>query len=239
MASNPRKRQKKLERRAAKRKEKKHLQVREQHAGLPDRISAAAKYPILDTRITEDVWTQGMGWVLLSRLLPNGSVAAVVFLVDRYCLGVKNVIVEIMGRFTYDSKLLRQMLGRFESEEVAPAKVRKFIEDAVAYAQKLGFSPHPDYQTAKLIFGDIDASACHETFEFGKDGKPFFISGPSDTPARSRQIYNTLLRSCGPGNFDYLLQVGPDEGVQIMGPDEEDEMFLEDEEDYYEDEDED
>jgi hypothetical protein len=230
MASNPRKRQKKLERRAAKRKEKKHHHVREQHAGLAARVEAAAKYPILDARITEDVWTQGMGWVLISRLLPNGSVAAVIFLVDRYCLGVKNVIVEIVGRFTYDSKLLREMLGRFESVEVAPAKVRKFVEDAVAYAQELGFPPHPDYQTAKLIFGDIDASACQETFEFGKNGQPFFIAGPSDTPARCKHILNTLTRTCGPDNFKFLMPMGPDQRFQIMSPDEEDDYYEEDDE---------
>jgi len=40
MGTDQRKRQKKLERRTAKRKEKKHSLVREQNAGLSDRLSA-------------------------------------------------------------------------------------------------------------------------------------------------------------------------------------------------------
>src|SRR4051812_29540405 len=59
MAADPRKRQKKLERRAAKRKEKKHLVVREQGAGMGERLTAATKYPVLHSWVTENFWTQG------------------------------------------------------------------------------------------------------------------------------------------------------------------------------------
>lgn len=229
MASNPRKRQQKLERRAAKRKEKKHVQARAAHAGLPERVEAAAKYPILDAWISDNVWNDGIGAVLVSRQLPNTFVAVAVFLVDRYCLGVKNAYADILGRFSYDSKYVRQQRNRFPAQDVEPAKARKLVEDAVAYAQKLGFPPHPDYQTARLIFGDIDASACHETFEFGKNGKPLFIAGPNDTPARSRQIVNTLTRACGPGGFHFLMPVG--EHASILGLEDEDEALLEGEDD--------
>ena len=43
MAKNPRKRQQKLEKRAAKRKEKKHLIAREQNAGLAEKLTATVK----------------------------------------------------------------------------------------------------------------------------------------------------------------------------------------------------
>ena len=38
-----------------------------------------------------------------------------------------------------------------------------------AYAAGLGLQPHPDYHKAKLLFGDIDPSACQDEFEFGKE----------------------------------------------------------------------
>src|SRR5207237_10557142 len=102
MATDPRKRQKKLERRNAKRQEKKHRLVRAQHAGVGERLAAATHYPVLDSWITEDLWTQGIGWALLSRQLPDGSVAVAVFLVDRYCLGVKHAVAAVLARYTYD-----------------------------------------------------------------------------------------------------------------------------------------
>src|SRR4029077_20110405 len=93
--------------------------------------------------------------------------------------------------------------------KMEPACARKLVEGAVAYAHELGFAPHPDYQTAKVIFGDIDSSQCEEEFEYGKDGKPFFFAGPNDSPARCRQILDTLARTRGQGNFHFTMPVGP------------------------------
>src|SRR4051812_22572422 len=102
MAKNPKRRQQKLERRAAKRKEKKKVVVRQQSAGLAERLMAAQSGPILHCWLTDEIWSEGIGWALLSRSLPNGMVAVAVFLIDIYCLGVKNVIVDVVHRVTYD-----------------------------------------------------------------------------------------------------------------------------------------
>ncbi len=209
MAADPRKRQKKLEQRAAKRKEKKHVQVREQSLGMSERLSVATQFPILNSWIGDDLWTQGMGTVHVSRELPRGMVAASVFLIDRYCLGVKDVFARILNRAEYDSTLVRKIKSKFATTDVSPAKARKLVEAAVEYASDLGFPPHPDYPVAKLIFGDIDAGECTEKFEFGKDGKPLFINGPNDTLERCLLIRKTLERTQGPGGFEFLIQVGP------------------------------
>lgn len=205
MPTDPRKRQKKLERRDAKRNTKRHEMARARHAGIAERIAAAVHYPVLHCWATMDLWHQGLGWVCLSRLLPNSSVAFAVFLVDRYCLGVKNAIVDITGRFTYDSRIVRQMQSKYRVKELRPADARKIVESAVAYAHGLGLHPHPDYQKAKRIFGAIDVAESTETLEFGKDGKPFFLAGPNDTPERCRNILRVLEHSCGVGEFHYMI----------------------------------
>jgi hypothetical protein len=213
MAIDPRKRQKKLERRAAKRKSKQHVLVQERSAGLGQRMAAAAAYPVLDCGATEDIWTEGLGWLWLSRQLPNGSIAIGIFLIDRYCLGVKNAHADITGRFSYESEYLGKMRRKSRMRELAPSAARKLVEGAVAYARRFGFSPHPDYHKAYPIFGDIDAGACTEEFEFGKDGKPFFIGGPNDGMKRCTEIMHMLERSCGAGNFDVLIPLDPSGGV--------------------------
>jgi hypothetical protein len=217
MAVDPRKRQKQLQRRAAKRKDKHQLVVREKLAGIPERLAAASKYPILDCWITTSLWKQGIGWVCLSRDLPNGFVAYAIFLVDRYCLGVKNVVMNVASRFAYDSKVVRD--ARSAREAVHPAKARKLLEDAVAYAQSLGLPPHADYARAVRIFGDIDSAECTETFEFGKDGKPFFIAGPNDTPERCHRIMNALQQATGPGGSDFLIPVAGTTDVRMLTAD--------------------
>jgi hypothetical protein len=207
MATDPRKRQKKLERRTAKRKEKKHQLVKKQEAGLAERLTTAAKYPVLHSRVSETFWDQGIGPVLLSRQLPDGSVAAGVFLVDRYCLGVKDAFANIVGGFTYESEFLRKMGEKYDWRDVSPATARKLVEGAVAYAAGFGLSPHPDYHKVKPIFGGIDAGESTEPVEFGKDGKPFFVSGPNETPERCRQILALLTHSCGPDGFHYMMPI--------------------------------
>jgi hypothetical protein len=43
---------------------------------------------------------------------------------------------------------------------------------------------------------------------FGHDGKPFYISGPNDTEATISFVMRTLRRTCGEGNFVYLIGMG-------------------------------
>jgi hypothetical protein len=227
MPSDPRKRQKKLERRAAKRKEKKHLQVREQSAGLAERLSQATRFPILNCWISESLSPesgQGIGTVVISRALPNGQVAFANFLVDIYCLGVKDVFARIVPRIEFDTEYAK-VHRQHPVRNVQPAEGRKLIEEAVAYARSIGLSPHPDYERAMILFGEVKASDSDAKFTFGKDGKPFYISGPNDTPERSRQIIAILTNTCGVGNFDFLVAVPPPGQLEML----EDEDFDEDE----------
>ncbi len=212
MARDARKQQQKQERRAAKRKAKSRELARANSAGLAERLAAADKYPVLDCLVSTDVWTQGIGYVVLSRELPGGNIAFAWFLVDRYCLGVKNLIVNIVGRFSYDSKL-RELQSQYQFKPMELAAARKFVEGAVAYAANLSLPPHADYQKGKHIFGSIDASACTETFEYGKEGKPYFFAGPYDTPQRCRRILAALEHHCGPGGYHYLI---PATGMEIL-----------------------
>jgi hypothetical protein len=214
MARDARREQKKKERRAAKRKAKSRELARTQSVGVAERLAAADKFPVFDCWLSAEVWTHGLGYVGLSRELPGGMIAFAWFLVDRYCLGVKDVIVDIAGRFTYDSKL-RKVRSQFQTQPMEPAAARKFVEGAVAYAASLGLHPHADYHEAKHIFGSIDASTCTETFEYGKDGKPFFVSGPYDTPEKCRRILAALEQHCGPGGYHYLLGMG---GMERLPP---------------------
>lgn len=247
MPTDPRKRQKKQERRAAKRKQKRQFQTREQNLSLGERLRAATRYPVLDCGISESMTDSGIGWVILSRETPGGQVAVAVFLVDRYCLGVKDCFAELLGRSSYESKYARKFRSEMAMRPVPPAEARKFLHDAVAYARNIGLPPHPSYLKSVLLFGDIDPAECKTVFEFGKDGMPFFISGPNDTPERIGQILAILNSTCGPGRFHYLIG-GPDprqlreaipdalqgEDMRLIGPDGE-EDFPEDEEDSSED----
>ena len=70
--------------------------------------------------------------------------------------------------------------------------MRKIIEGAVDYADELGFSPHPDCRSAKVIFGDIDAGACPVKYDFGQEGMPMYIRGPNESINQAKKIVDQL-----------------------------------------------
>lgn len=215
MAIDPRKRQKKLQRRKAKQKaNRKSLGQRDPH-DLAVRIQRAAKAPVLRCCTTDVLWDQGMSHVLLSRELPNGNVAFAAFLLDVYCLGVKDALCGVTSRRRYEWQTYGKLFDNHPAVDLRPEAARKLIEGAVEYARELGFSPHSDYRKARLIFGDIDADCCTDEFVYGKDGKPYYVAGPHDGRARREQIISILTARCGPDGFHYLMPVSASEMSMI------------------------
>jgi hypothetical protein len=191
MVRDPRKHQKKLERQKAKKKTERRELARRQSRGLPARLAEAAQAPILHCCTATELW----------------EVAFVVFLLDIYCLGVKDVVLNIIPRADYD-EMYDDYADRGEIDELTLACARKLVEGAVSYALDLGLPPHPDYRTARLIFGDVSVDLCTEEFEYGQDGMPLFVAGPYDDPLRCQQILRALEIHCGPDGYHYILPVG-------------------------------
>src|SRR5262245_66469376 len=92
MVLDPRKRQKKLERKAAKRKLQLKAIAERNPTDLGQRFQNAAAAPVVHSQASNAVWSEGIGYVLLSRQIQSNRLAFSVFLVDIYCLGVKNAM---------------------------------------------------------------------------------------------------------------------------------------------------
>lgn len=209
MALSPRNHQKKIERRKAKEKSKQQALKQRSQRLEEQATQAIPTAPILHCYASSTIWDQGLGHVLISRVLPDRRVAFAMFLLDLYCLGVKDAMFDIGERGHYDRQMYGRMTGAFATVTLEPACARKLIEGGVAYARDLGLPPHPDYNKAKLIFGDTDPQACERTFVYGKDGKPFFVAGPNDNSERCTRIIRTLSERYGPDGFHYLLPIAP------------------------------
>jgi hypothetical protein len=220
MALDPKKLQKKRARKAAKRK----AVVTRKTAALPGlsaigarAIKLAINAPIHECLSATQMFTTGMGTVIVSRVMPDGRIGASFFLLDVYCLGVKSAYFHPMSRDAYEDRL-DSLADNETMLPIQPACARKLVEAAEAYARDLGFGSDQDYQIAKQIMGDIDASACATSFTFGKDGQPFFIAGPHDTPRRIDKIIETLTRRCGPNGFHYVLPLGAPFDFDVDAP---------------------
>ena len=167
-------------------------------------IATAANSAIHEALVPAKLFELGMGNLVFSRSLPDGRIALGAFLLDVFCLGVKNAFFAIVARDEY-AKRLSSWSAAESLQPMQPACFRKLVEGGVAYAHDLGFNPHVDYALARQIFGDVQATACPTHFEYGHDGKPFYISGPHETATQVRTIVEQLQRRLGPGNFDFLV----------------------------------
>lgn len=218
MAIGQKKLQKKLAKKAAKRKRA----LAEKKKGADASVTkdqllwAASVAPIHECLVPREIFDKGIGNVIISRRMLDGSISASVFLIDTFCLGVKDCFFANASRSKYEERIMS--LDQNESlENVTPEYAVNLVENAVAYARNLGFKPHEDYPRVKKLFGSIDPSICPTEFEFGKDGKPFFVSGPNETKADSRRIIRTLGERLGPDGFHYLVTMNPGKDLDEDG----------------------
>jgi hypothetical protein len=164
--------------------------------------------------------------ILVARNSPTGAVAFSIILVDLGCLGVKRVTNRVVGHpDEYELGIRAQMTGL---EPMVPTTVdlaAKVIREAVIYARDLGFQPDRDIRGALAILGPANPDAASEEVPLGgAEGKPLYIAGPHDN---ARAIIDQLNRRLGPGGFDFLVPIGPRDGI---GDFEEIELLEEDEE---------
>jgi hypothetical protein len=110
--------------------------------GQSDRrqIIEAARSPIKACVVAHRLFADGIGWVVLTRTLPSGLVGASFFLVDVWCLGVKDAFFRVMRQ----QKFEEQVKASSEEQPIAdidPSVARKLLHDAVAYAGSLDLAP--------------------------------------------------------------------------------------------------
>jgi hypothetical protein len=177
-------------------------------ANLPRDVERAwaRNSPIHECLVPDNLFKQGIGNLSFSRLMPNGRIALGMFLLDVFCLGVKDAFFSILERYEYEARI-RNWPGPERLLPMTPACLRKLVEGGVVYARDLGFEPHHDYEEARQIFGDQETASCTEHFEYGHEGKPLYISGPNETPARANAIVEQLRRHKGEGNFHFVMGV--------------------------------
>jgi hypothetical protein len=149
---------------------------------------------------TEAAGPAGLASVLVAREHRYDKVSVCGYLVDVYCLGVKDVL----GPRAEARRELPAFLGRYFSGFTAPPLeapidlAQHLVWGAVAYARALGFEPAQGFDASADHLGELaEASA----IRFGRDGKPLFVQGPNDDVGK---VLATLTASVGEGGFDFV-----------------------------------
>ncbi|MFO7899360.1 MAG: hypothetical protein R6V58_09890 [Planctomycetota bacterium] len=161
----------------------------------------AREFPVRECLCADSLDGSGLGPMVIARDLPGRRVAFAAYLVDRFCLGVKNAFCNVASRRKYERDLKKRLLAGAPASPIAVEPFHQIVYGAIDYARQYGFEPHKDFELASGLLDPRDQVPPGDPVEFGKDGKPFYVSGPHDDV---QQIMATLEETAGPGGYDYL-----------------------------------
>lgn len=175
-------------------------------ASLPAQVLRAAQTPIQQCLLTESLFEGGIGTLMLARGASSLNIRMGSFLLDVFCLGIKDV----MFRSVDDDQLQLYMAAMNVTApmiSVDPRYARKLLRDLALWSRSIGFPPHREFAAVERIFGDVDANASDAAFQFGKDGRPFYMSGPSETALQVQRRIEILREHTGEEGFGLEREV--------------------------------
>lgn len=206
MPRDKERRRKSIERREKRREEHRRAIARREGlrpaAALPS-ASTAARWPLYECLISQGWQEEGaLVQIIVARRSEVGLIAAAIFLVDLGCLGVKDAFARVFpDRETYES-LVDRLADATPLVKTDLDTVVKVIQEAISYAERLGFKPARDFQVAAPFLEGGLAERSAARVPLGKNGRPFYVAGPHDN---ARKIVQQLAQRVGVGNFDFIV----------------------------------
>jgi hypothetical protein len=172
------------------------------NAGWSRGLAIPDEYLDLDPDADAFDGTDGLAIVAVARREPRGALRVCQYLLDVYCLGVKNTTGPLVIPTDELDGLLVDFYRSFRGYLPVPSDLaHQLVWGAFAYAETLGFAPpaHSDWRKTR---GHLDERPNSIGIEFGRDGKPFYVNGPHDN---TDHVLSTLRRTVGDDGFHYAL----------------------------------
>ncbi len=171
----------------------------------------ARKLPIFKCVVSKNWKEEGIFNVLVARQHVNSNITFGIYLVDLFCLGIRqtnfffNIPLEEFNQ-------MREQNGDIENEiEIDYDFAHNLIFTGLEYASELGLDPHPDFKLTKYILEEDDDNIPLIEVECGLAGKPFFIYGDEINPMKIDNIFKKLEEAVGKDGFDFLDTTDTDE----------------------------
>ncbi|MBN1451897.1 MAG: hypothetical protein JW963_12845 [Anaerolineales bacterium] len=169
----------------------------------------ARQYPILGCWIMEGWQESGITPVIIARQQDDEQVLYASYLVDLYCLGIKDVTIDVnVPQKRFERSLPKLCMQ--EPEAISVELAHEIVYGALEFAQKYGFEPHYDFTHlhADQVLDSPETHPRSHNVQFGKDGKPFFVPGPYDDERKIKHALQSLERTAGEGNFHFMVGFG-------------------------------
>lgn len=194
----------------AKKKSKNKGKGQQQPALSPYRFmrEKARALPIGKCYIAPSDWQkEGMAHVIVSRVRPSGNLVMAIFLVDTFCLGVKDAdYYENITTSDFEEYLNNYKNG-MELEEISYNEAHNIIYGAMAFAEEGGIKPVKEFNPAGYILEEDTEDIPLIEYDFGKNGKHFLMVNPD----RKEMPYYHILKENLGDDFEFVLPYGDED----------------------------
>ena len=194
----------------AKKKSKNKNKGQQQPALSPYRFmrEKARTLPIGKCYIAPPDWQEsGMAHVIVTRMRPSGNLVMGAFLVDTFCLGVKDAgYHENMTPSDFEEYLNNYKRG-MRLEEISYNEAHNIIYGAMAFAEECGIKPAKEFDPAGYILEEDTDEIPLIEYDFGKNGKHFLVVNPD---RKEMPYYHILKKKLG-DDFEYVMPYGKED----------------------------
>ena len=208
----------------AKKKSKNKSKGQKQPALSPYRFmrEKARTLPVGKCYIAPPDWQEsGMAHVIVTRVRPSGNLVMTSFLVDTFCLGVKDAgYHENMTPSDFEEYLNNYRKG-MGLEEISYNEAHNIIYGAIAFAEDGGIKPNKEFDPAGYILEEDTEDIPLIEYDFGKNGKHFLIVHPDK---KEMPFYHILKKNLG-DDFEFVIPYGDEDDEDDFEDDFEDDEY--------------
>ncbi len=142
----------------------------------------------------------GMNQIIVSRQKANGNIIVGFYLIDHFCLGLKDTFYkEFADLDELEEAYFDVLTSDIETKEISPDYAQNYVYGAIEYAEDLGFEPAKEFRITEYILDDVEDIEYIE-IAFGLNGKPHYIAGENDDVEKNLKI---LREKTGIENFNF------------------------------------
>lgn len=195
---------KRKERQRHKRQEKRTALMRAQSGSVYRRAGAHGE--VVACYLNRNWRESGLASIHVLRRVPGGGLALGAFLVDIWCLGLKDA----WGRLDITMEQFREMMDRYPAEadlvRVDVGVAQRLVAGGIRFARQNSFRLPAKYERWTALLGEIPDPASADLSDFSADGKLCYVGEMEDL--RRRLVRRTPQEFLQQPGLEFI--VGPD-----------------------------
>ena len=143
----------------------------------------------------------GEGYVVVSRSHTGGKISFACYLVDTYCIGVKDSMYTLRTEKEEFDYILESLSKTNELEECSYEEAHNIVYGAVDFAEEIDIVPDDSFKLTKYMLEEDTEDVPLIEYEFGKDGKHFLVA----TDQYNASKYLSKLKQAYGNDFKYIV----------------------------------